>query len=67
MAKKQKQCAEDENNFSYMLGEHHVEMSEGSLCVNGTEYEDQSDMPDYTWAREVWRLRQEINRNVYAP
>lgn len=48
---------EDEDNFQYKMNQFYVQMTDGELFVDGTVYEENDDDPIYTFAREVWKLR----------
>lgn len=51
---------ENENNFQYRLNQFYVQMTEGHLFVDGVVYEELDDDPTYTFAREVWKLKNKI-------
>lgn len=58
---KRKSLKEDENNFKYKMHQFYVQMSGGILHIDDSEYEELDDDPSYTFAREVWRLRNGIS------
>lgn len=51
----------DENNFQYRMQQFYVQMTEGKLYIDGIEYENHDDDPTYTFARELWRLKNAVN------